>query len=138
MPPPPLTSMPAPGGPIAVTPGFRRILIRELYLDCAIGVLDSERGRRQKVIISVDLFVADDGTPPPDDIAAVVSYAEVVEAVRQICAGDHIDLVETLAERVAAAALADPRVDHVRVLVEKPDIIHEAAAVGVAIERRRP
>ena len=47
-------------------------------------------------------------------------------------------LVETLAERVAAAALADRRVERVRVAVEKPDAFADVAAVGVVVERRRP
>jgi dihydroneopterin aldolase len=47
-------------------------------------------------------------------------------------------LVETLAERMAAAALTDPRVERARVTVEKPDAFPDVAGVGVVVERRRP
>jgi dihydroneopterin aldolase len=47
-------------------------------------------------------------------------------------------LVETLAERMAAVALEDPRVERARVTVEKPDAFPDVAGVGVVVERRRP
>ena len=56
---------------------------------------------------------------------------------RAAAADGHTLLVETLAERIAAAALADPRVLRARVSVEKPDAFPDAATVGVVIERMR-
>ena len=56
---------------------------------------------------------------------------------RATVAEGHVLLVETLAEKVALAALADPRVERARVTVEKLDVIDKAASVGVTVERRR-
>ena len=75
--------------------------------------------------------------PKDDDISHVVSYEIVVKKVEAIIAGGHINLVETLCERIAAACLTDKRVMAARVRVEKPDIIPNARSVGVEIERRR-
>ena len=114
--------------------------IRDLRLDVAIGVLPEEHGRKQPVIFNLWLRAA---APAParlgsDDIADYVSYADVVDGIKDLVGtAGHIKLVETLAEKVAALALDDPRVLRVRVSVEKPDIIAEAAAVGVTIERSR-
>ena len=61
----------------------------------------------------------------------------VVKAARAAAASGHTLLVETLAERIAEAALTDPRVLRARVTVEKPDAFPDAASVGVVIERMR-
>ena len=113
------------------------IFVEGLTLEASIGINPAERQRRQPVVIDVDLTV--DVTPPldSDNIADTVSYDGVVDAARRIVAAGHIDLVETLAERIAAAALADERVARARVRVAKPAIIPEAKAVGVEIERQR-
>ena len=58
-------------------------------------------------------------------------------AVRSLAAGEHVHLIETLAERIAQTALSDPRILNVRVRVEKLDVYPDAAAVGVEIERTR-
>lgn len=117
--------------------GLYRLLIRDLELRFAIGVLPEEQGVRQRVRICLEAEV----TEPPggfrDDIGRVVSYAALVDGIRALAEGEQIGLVETLAERIAALVLWDDRVQAVRVQVEKPDIIAEAAGVGVVIERRR-
>ena len=78
------------------------------------------------------------GAPPSDDLAEYVSYADIVEALKVRAASTrHVKLVETLAEEVAALALADPRVAGAIVDVRKTEIIPEAKGVGVIIHRRR-
>ena len=72
-----------------------------------------------------------------DELARVVDYEKVAERVRGIVAAGHVRLVETLAERIAEACLADRRVHLARVRVEKLDIFADAASAGVEIERRQ-
>jgi dihydroneopterin aldolase len=60
-----------------------------------------------------------------------------VELARKVIATGHVLLVETLAEKLAAAALDDPRVERARVTVEKPDAFDDVSGVGVVVERRR-
>jgi dihydroneopterin aldolase len=114
----------------------RHVFVRDLVLKCQIGVHAHERGGVQRVRINVDLEVADDA-PIEDNIRNVVSYEDIVAVVKRLIAGDHINLVETLAERIAAALLKDARVFKARVRVEKLDVYAEAAGVGIEIERRR-
>jgi dihydroneopterin aldolase len=72
-----------------------------------------------------------------DELTRVVDYEAVANAVRAIVAAGHVRLVETLAERIAEACLADGRVVSARVRVEKLDIFPDAASAGVEVERRR-
>jgi dihydroneopterin aldolase len=122
---------------VEAQPGVYRIFIRDLVLSCSIGVYDWEKLAPQRVRINVDVTAREPGAALADDVAKVVSYDDVVKGIKSIGAEGHINLVETLAERIAALCLADPRVVVVRVRVEKPDVIVEAAGVGVEIERRR-
>ncbi len=121
----------------------RRMFVRDLVLQARIGVYAHEQGRTQRVRVNLDLAVEDDGAANlsrsavgADDLIRVVDYDTVINAVREIIASGHVQLVETLAERVAEACLRDARVRVARVTVEKLDVFQEAASVGVEIERR--
>jgi 7,8-dihydroneopterin aldolase/epimerase/oxygenase len=115
--------------------GYRHLLIRDLMLACEIGVFPHEHGVKQRVRINLEIELADGDRPIPDRLADTVSYADIVDGIRRLAAGGRINLVETLAERIADLALADGRARRVAVRVEKLDIYPDAAGVGVAIER---
>lgn len=114
-----------------------RILVRDLVLKCLIGIHAHELLAPQRVRINVDMAAVEQAGPLSDDIANVVSYEDVIEGIKRMMAEGHINLVETLAEKIAALCLADERVASVRVRVEKLDVYAEAASVGIEIERRR-
>lgn len=116
---------------------IRHVFVRDLVLDASIGVHRHEKGRTQPVRINIDLTVQEEG-PASDDLADVVCYERVVTHVKEILAGEHINLAETMAERIAVGCLEDERVLKARVRVEKLTVIAEAASVGVEIERARP
>jgi dihydroneopterin aldolase len=115
--------------------GIRHVFVRDLELVCLIGVHGHERRKAQRVRINLDLAVKEVEQPIDDDLANVVSYEGIVEAVRRIAAEGHVNLVETLAERIADESLTDSRVCTARVRVEKLDVFEDAASVGVEIER---
>ncbi len=115
--------------------GIRHVFVRDLQLLCRIGVYRHERRKDQRVRVNLDLAVREGETA--DRLAAVVDYEEIVERVRRIPAKGHINLIETLAERIAEACLVDERVRTARVRVEKLDVFPDAASVGVEIERFR-
>lgn len=114
-----------------------RLFVRDLELDSHIGVRAHEQGRAQRVRINLELTVRDAADPLADRYKDVVCYDEVVSAVRRLVAAGHVNLVETLAERIAALCLEDPRVEAARVRVEKLDVYPDAQGVGVEIERLR-
>ncbi|MBI1384800.1 MAG: dihydroneopterin aldolase [Rhizobiales bacterium] len=113
----------------------RHVFVNDLTLEMLIGVYEHEKVERQPVIISLDLTVRDTGGPINDEIHGVVCYEKVVNRVRDICASGHVNLVETLAERVAESCLNDTRVEAVRVRIEKPNAIPDCRSVGIEIER---
>lgn len=117
--------------------GLRHVFVRDLELMALIGIYDHEKTDPQRVIVNIDLSVSEGSGPKDDDISHVVSYEIVVKKVEAIIAEGHINLVETLCEKIAASCLKDKRVKAARVRVEKPDIIQNARSVGVEIERVR-
>lgn len=123
---------------------LRHVFLRDLVLAASIGVHPHEQAAPQRVRINIDLGVEDDGgqrlSRPGvgrDELSRVVDYEKVADAARGIVASGHVRLVETLAERIAEACLADRRVYLVRVRVEKLDIFADATSAGVEIERRQ-
>jgi dihydroneopterin aldolase len=114
---------------------IRHVFVRDLLLEAHIGVYAHEQGRTQPIRVNVDLTVSE--AAHSDKLANVVCYEEVVNDIKAIVASGHLNLVETLAERVAAACLKDERVTVARVRIEKLAAIPEAASVGVEIERAR-
>jgi dihydroneopterin aldolase len=113
-----------------------RIFVRGLVLPVAIGVYDEEQGITQKVSFTVEAQVASGVEAKGDAIAEVPSYDELVGAVRNVIKNGHINLVETLAERIAEHCLRDHRIVSVLVRVEKLE--RGPASVGVEIVRPRP
>lgn len=118
-------------------PGVYRVYVRDFILPANIGVHDSERNGPQRVRINVDLQVVEGAAPLDDDIARVYSYEKIVDGIRDIIAGGHINLVETLAERIAALCFEDRRVTRARIAVDKLDVEPDADALGIEIERTR-
>jgi len=113
---------------------LRHVFLRDMVLPASIGVHAFEHEAAQRIRVNVDLGVEDDGAAP---LSRVVDYEAVARQVRAIVAAGHVRLLETLAERIAEACFADPRVNLVRIRIEKLDIFADTASVGVEIERRR-
>lgn len=124
----PVLSAETPAGPAAAPSAPMRVVIRDLVLMAEVGIYDHEQGRRQRVRVGLDLET--------DPREPAVTAGEAAAAAQAVLASGHIMLLETMAERMAARCLADPRVRSVRVRVEKPDIFPDAT-VGVEFERRR-
>ena len=112
------------------------VTIRGLVLMCSIGIRSREREQRQRVRVSVDLVAAD--AFPGEDRRRIVNYDKIVAAIREIAGAGHIDLCEGFAERICGACFGDPRVEQVRVWVEKLDVFPDAEGVGAILERTRP
>lgn len=119
-------------------PGVRHVFLHDMVLLASIGIYPHEHAAPQRVRLNVDLAVAEpDNGVGADRLERVVDYEQVAGRVRAIVAGGHTKLVETLAERIAAACLEDERVLRARVRVEKLDVFADTAAAGVEVERTR-
>jgi len=116
---------------------IRHIFIRNLEVLARIGIHGHERGKKQPVRINVDLEV-EDLAGIEDRLDSVVDYGDITDKIRAIVDRDHINLAETLAERIATACFQDRRVKTARVRVEKLHALPGAESAGVEIERERP
>jgi len=114
---------------------IRHVFIRDLVLACSIGIHSHEKEARQRVRINLDLAVEESSEPINDNIHNVICYEELADGVQEIVNHGHVNLVETLAENIAAMCLEDVRVRSARVRVEKLDILEGSESVGVEIER---
>jgi dihydroneopterin aldolase len=117
--------------------GLRRVFVRDLEVVGRVGLLAHEIRYEQRVIVSIELAVVDTYDGKSDRLADVLDYAKIVEGVTALIEGEHVYLIETLAERIAAFCLVDARVGSVRVRVEKPDVLPSCRSVGIEIERWR-
>ncbi len=113
----------------------RRMFVRDMALDCLIGVHRYERDGRQRVRINLSLDVIETGPVERDRLSEVVNYDTLVVRIRALAEDGHVNLVETFAERIAAICLEDRRVRRAVIRVEKLDVFDDAESVGVEIER---
>jgi dihydroneopterin aldolase len=118
-----------------VGPPLDRISVRDYTRRVEIGAFRSERGVTQRIRFNVVLEVTHHTAARDDDVDKVISYDTITDAIEHELAAERVNLLETLAERVAARCLRDPRAVRVFVRLEKLDRI--PGALGVEIVRSR-
>lgn len=103
------------------------------------GVFDHERANGQRFVVDLTLGVDVRAATASDDLRDTVDYGSLVSAVVAAVERDPVDLIETLAGRLAEVCLDRPLVDWARVTVHKPEAPIEATFTDVAltITRRR-
>jgi dihydroneopterin aldolase len=110
------------------------VFVEDLVLPVFIGAYARERAAPQNVRFAVTASVLRTGRAA-EDMRDVFSYDLITDGIRMLTGSGHVDLVETLAERIAAMVLLHPRVTRVVVRVHKLDT--GSGVVGVEIERTR-
>jgi dihydroneopterin aldolase len=120
---------PGPGsGPVT-----DRLAIRGIEVFGHHGVLDFERRDGQLFVVDLVLGIDTRDAARSDDLHHTVDYGTLVARVVVAIGSDPVDLVETLAERIADVCLADPRVQWTEVTVHKPDAPIEATFSDVTL-----
>lgn len=117
---------------IAPLEDTHQIFIKDMVIQMAIGVLDEEHGKTQRVRVNVFVDLKEWPDERHDNIVETLSYDVIVQHVKRIAAAGHIQLVETFAQRIADAVLAEKNVAGVMVRIEKLDI-YEFAISGTEI-----
>jgi 7,8-dihydroneopterin aldolase/epimerase/oxygenase len=116
---------------------LRHVFVHDLEIVASVGLLEHEKRYEQRIIVSVDLAVRDDYDGVSDRLGDVLDYGKVVDDIVRLVQSEHVNLIETLAERIATQCLTDTRVERVQVRIEKPEILPSCRSVGIAIERCR-
>ena len=119
--------------------GSDSISLTGLRVQANHGVYAFEREQGQEFVIDVTVWLDFTHAAATDDVAATVHYGELAVEVADAVRRDPVDLIETLAERIAGVVLAHPLVEAVRVTVHKPNAPIEVpfSDVSVTIERER-
>lgn len=119
--------------------GNDRITLTGLRANAFHGVLEHERRTGQLFIIDVTVWLDLAAAAASDDLALTVHYGDLAEAVVAAVETEPVDLIETVAERIAAVALSYAPVKRASVTVHKPaaPIAVPFADVTVTVERSR-
>lgn len=114
-----------------------RILVRGVRARGIHGVLPQEHRRPQPFAVDVELDLDLSTAARSDDLADTVDYAGVIDMVVRVIEGEHHELLEALAARIAEGCRSDPRVDRVTVTVRKlrPPLSAVLDHVAVCITR---
>jgi dihydroneopterin aldolase len=112
-----------------------RISLRDHVVEVEIGAFQQERGTTQRIRFNIVVEVQPLTGPVDDDVDRILSYDRVTEAIAHELAEERLNLLETLAERVAERILLEPQAMRVFVRIEKLD--RGPGALGVEIVRAR-
>lgn len=114
----------------------RRVFFSQLALDARIGILEHELRATQPLHIDAE-FDVDVAEPVNDqNIQTVLDYRQLRHAMVDECTRAHVNLLETLCERVVARILAEfPAVRQVKIRISKPSAFSDCAAVGIEVQR---
>ena len=114
-----------------------KILINDLTLDAFIGIHDFEKKKKQKIAISLSLDVNDNISGIEHKIENFVSYEHIVADIKSILKSGHIDLLETLGEKIVDLCFMDERVMTIKLKLEKLEVFKETRSVGIEIFRKK-
>ena len=112
-----------------------RISLRDHTVEVEIGAFQAERGQTQRIRFNVVVEVQPANAPLDDDVDRIMSYDAITEAIALELDAERLNLLETLAERVAERILLEPLAMRVFVRIEKLD--RGPGSLGVEIVRSR-
>lgn len=112
------------------------VFIHDFELTTKIGVFAWEHHIEQKLILDLDLAWPNQPAAATDDINLALDYSAVVAQIQIFALSRQFELIETLAEKIAALLIEQFNIEYVKLKIRKPGAIKEAT-VGVQIERRK-
>lgn len=111
-----------------------RLMVRDHVVEVEIGAFQAERNVTQRVSFNVVVEIAPLPADVDDDVDRILSYDKVTEAITHELAAERLNLLETLAERIADRILLEPQATRVFVRIEKLD--RGPGRLGVEIVRK--
>jgi dihydroneopterin aldolase len=117
--------------------GTDRIELRGLQVRGHHGVFDFERHDGQEFLVDVALELDTIAAARSDDLTDTIDYGALAAGLAAVIGGEAVNLLETLAQRLADVCLADPRVQAATVTVHKPQAPIPLTFADVAVTVRR-
>ena len=115
-----------------------KIIIRDLAVNCIIGINEEERTVKQDVMINIVMCLDFSIPGRSDTFADTLDYRALKKRIHKMARGSSYNLIEALAEKTAELCLDDERVHSATVTVDKPGALSKARSVAVEITRKRP
>jgi FolB domain-containing protein len=114
-----------------------QIFIKDLLVRGVIGISERERAQPQDILINITLFADTNPAAQSDNIDDCVNYRTITKKIYAYVEKAQRYTVEALTADVAELCLKEPRVEGIRVRVEKPGAVRFSRSVGVEIERHK-
>jgi dihydroneopterin aldolase len=112
-----------------------KVFITGLHIQTTIGFFQWEKEIKQTLVIDVAMAWDTAKAAKNDELAKTLDYAEISTAIETFANENPVDLLETLAERMAAFLMSQFHIPWLQLTIGKPGAVHNAATVGVEIER---
>jgi len=112
-----------------------KVFIKGLNIQTTIGFFQWEKEIKQTLVI--DLVMGWDTAKAAlnDELAKTLDYADISVAIERFANDNPVDLIETLAERLANYLMTQYHIPWLKLSIGKPGAVHNAQTVGVEIER---
>jgi len=115
-----------------------RILISRIDCPASVGVTAEERSVKQHLSIDLEFLIDASKPAVTDSLQDTIDYARVAAVVAEVCASQPFNLIETIAERIAARVLAEFPTTGTKVLLRKISPIKQPSVEYVSLEIVRP
>ncbi len=112
-----------------------KVYIEGLTFQTTIGFYQWEKEIKQTLVIDLAMGWNTALAAENDELAKTLDYAEISEAIVEFANNNPVDLIETLAERIASYLMTQYNIPWLRLKLMKPTAVHNATTVGVEIER---
>ncbi len=114
-----------------------KIFLEGLEARCIIGTLPRERKIKQKLVLDLAFPAAVRKAAERDNLKDAINYKKIADRATAFVCQSHFYLIETLAERLAAALLEEFPLNRLALTIRKPGALKNAQNVGVHLERKR-
>ncbi|WP_250656484.1 dihydroneopterin aldolase [Alkalimarinus coralli] len=111
------------------------VFINGLAIDTTIGVYDWERTIKQRVVLDLEMRFDISSAAATDDLTHALDYSAVSQRIISFVEGSEYQLLESLAEKIASIVMAEFSVPGLKLRINKPGAVPEAAGVGLVIIR---
>lgn len=112
-----------------------KVFIQGLAIQTTIGFYAWEKEIKQTLVIDLSMGWNTAQAAENDELAKTLDYAEISEKIAEFANQNPVDLIETLAERLAQFLMAHYHIPWLKLKIGKPGAVHNAQTVGVEIER---
>jgi dihydroneopterin aldolase len=112
-----------------------KVFIKGLSIQTTIGFFAWEKEIKQTLLIDLVMGWNIHAAAADDELGKTLDYAQISVAIEEFANKNTVDLVETLAERLASYLMQHYQIPWLKLAIHKPNAIHNAASVGVEIER---